>query len=141
MIPSLSEVVPPEGVELPVRWKDYGAKMVSTGVIDSKKFENIYRGQGGLTDIEKEMLYGKNNGNIIITTKNAGFILNLLWGFGLGNKNIILEKGEMSNPKYGGANRFASTGGWTISKNKAINHYSMHQFVTLTKKQQSSCGV
>ncbi len=131
-----SEVISQKGVELPIKWKDYGSKMISSGVIDIKKFESIYRSQGGLTNREKEMLYGKNNGNIIITPKNAGFVLNLLWGFALGNKNSILEKGEMTDPKYGGVDRFASTGGWTISKGGVMNHYSMHKFVVLTKNQQ-----
>jgi len=126
-------VAPVEGVEIPVRWNNFGSQMIKTGVIDSQKFESIYQSQGGLTAEEKKMLYGLNNGNIVINQKNSNFILNMLWGFGLGNKNPILEKGEMSDPKYGGTNRFASTGGWTISKGNPMNHYSKHSFVILTK--------
>ncbi len=133
---AISEVAPIDGVVLSVKWNDLGAKMVLSGIIDSQKFESIYARQGGLTDLEKNMLYGNNNSNIVITRENSGFILNMLWGFGLGNKNPILENGEMSDPKYGGAERFASTGGWTIAKGNPMNHYSKHEFVMLTSKQQ-----
>lgn len=40
------------------------------------------------------------------------------------------------DPQYGGAGRFASTGGWTLAKDDAMNHYSKHKFVTLTYEQQ-----
>jgi len=82
-----------------------------------------------------------------MTQENAGTILNLLWAFGLGNKNEILEKGPMVN--YDGreagspaealakAGNFASTGGWTLAKGNAMDHYSKHSFVTLTPDQQA----
>ena len=133
---SETEIASKNGVELPIKWGDLGAKMVEAGAIDSQKFESIYASQGGLTETEKEMLYGNSNKNIVITPENSGFILNMLWGFGLSNKNPILEEGEMSNPKYGGAQGFASTGGWTISSGDPMSHYSMHQFIALNPDQQ-----
>ena len=33
--------------------------------------------------------------------------LNLLWAFGLANKNRILEEGPMKDPRYGGVENFA----------------------------------
>ena len=72
-----------------------------------------------------------------MTQENSGTILNLLWAFGLANKNEILEKGPMMDKRYGGAENFASTGGWTLSKGDSMNHYSMHSFITLTPQQQS----
>ena len=42
----------------------------------------------------------------------------------------------MSDPAYGGAGGFASTGGWTLAKGSAMDHYSMHTFVTQTPEQQ-----
>ncbi len=82
-------------------------KMVQAGVIDEKKFES------------------------------ASTTLNLLWALGLSNKNPILEKGPMMDSSYGGADKFASTGGWTISVGNAMNHYSMHNFIELTPEQQA----
>ncbi|MBI2635203.1 MAG: hypothetical protein HYW79_01515 [Parcubacteria group bacterium] len=138
-------VLPPGGIEIPVRWNDLGSKLVDVGVIDKNKFEAIYSQRGGLIEEEKQILYGKNNGNIKITPENAGFWLNMLWAFGLSNKNKILENGPMTDLKYGGdASRFASTGGWTLAKGDpstgsrqgAMEHYSKHSFIILTSEQQ-----
>jgi hypothetical protein len=81
-------------------------RMIAAGVIDEAKFES------------------------------ASTTLNLLWALGLSNKNRILEEGPMTDPRYGGAGGFASTGGWTIAKGDAMDHYSMHDFVNLTPAQQ-----
>lgn len=42
----------------------------------------------------------------------------------------------MADPRYGDPSRFASTGGWTIAKGNAMDHYSAHPFITLTDAQQ-----
>ncbi|MDI6734386.1 MAG: hypothetical protein QMD50_02770 [Patescibacteria group bacterium] len=131
------KVLPSEGIILPVVWGDLGAKLVITGVIDSDKFKAIYEQRGLFTDEYKNLLLGDNNGKIKITGDNSGYLLNLFWALGLASKNPILETGEMTNPKYGGAQNFASTGGWTIAKGSPMNHYSHHKFFDLTSKQQA----
>ena len=117
-------------------WKNLGIKMVEAGVIDQEKFENLYAGRGGLSEADKKLLYGNDNGDIAITAENSGMMLNMLWALGLSNKNPILENGPMMDSRYGGAGNFASTGGWTLAKGSAMDHYSMHSFVTLTPSQQ-----
>ena len=135
---SLNEaVIPSDGVVLPVEWGNLGRQMVDNGVIDADAFEAIYAQRGGLSVVEQALLYGEGNGKLKINKQNAGAILNLLWAFGLSNKNPILEEGPMQNPKYGGADRFASTGGWTLAKGDAMDHYSRHPFITLTTEQQA----
>ncbi|OHB10734.1 MAG: hypothetical protein A3G05_00685 [Candidatus Zambryskibacteria bacterium RIFCSPLOWO2_12_FULL_45_14] len=109
-------------VELPVTWGDLSSKLVSAGVIDTDKFKvNTTRSDGKLE----------------ITNENQGLLLNLFWALGLASKNPILESGEMTNPKYGGAGNFASTGGWTIAQGNAMDHYSRHKFFDLTPEQQA----
>ncbi len=135
---ALAEAVAPSGgVTLPARWGDLGEQLVKAGVIDETQFKAIYAQRGGLTADEQALLDAPNNGNLTITPQNAGVVLNLLWAFGLGNKNPILENGPMQDPQYGGAGRFASTGGWTIAAGNAMSHYSQHQFATLTADQQA----
>lgn len=137
-VTQLSEqVVPAAGVELPVTWGNLGKQLVDKGVIDSKKFEAVYAKQGGLSDDDKKLLYEQDNKKIVINQNNAPIILNLLWALGLGNKDSILEKGPMVDPKYGGAGGFASTGGWTLSQGDAMTHYSKYEFITLTPAQQA----
>lgn len=132
-----AQVLPAEGVELPAVWGDLGRQMVKAGVIDQKKFESIYAQRGGLDSETKQMLLGSGNGKIKVTRENAQAILNLLWALGLGNQNEILEIGEMSNPQYGGAGNFASTGGWSLAAGDAMDHYSKHSLVKLTSDQQA----
>ena len=128
-------VVPQAGVELPVRWGGLGKRLSETGVIDDDAWRAFY---GNAMSPEWEQLFsGESQRNITITRENAGYLLNLLWAFGLANKNSILEEGEMSDPAYGGAGGFASTGGWTLAKGRAMDHYGMHTLVTLTPEQQA----
>ena len=42
----------------------------------------------------------------------------------------------MMDSRYNGADRFASTGGWTLAHGGATDHYSRHLFVTLAPEQQ-----
>lgn len=135
-------VLPEEGAVLPLKWNDLGKQMADAGVIDAQKFEAIYSQRGGLDEESKKLLYGENNGNLKITPENSGVVLNLLWALGLGNKNDVLDKGEMADPKYGGAGDppaggFASTGGWTLAEGDAMEHYSRHQFIALNPEQQA----
>lgn len=133
----ISAVLPKEGVELPARWGNTGLQMVEAGVIDNKAFEALYAGRGGLSEDELRLLYGTNNERLVITQQNAGLLLNLLWAFGLSNKNPILEEGPMRDPQYGGIEYFASTGGWTLAKGNIKDHYGAHEFVVLTPQQQA----
>lgn len=132
----LAQILPSAGVELPVVWGDLGQQMVKAGVIDQQKFTALYAQRGGLSAEDSKMLTAGGNGKITITTQNSGTILNLLWALGLGNKNSILETGEMQDPKYGGAAKFASTGGWTLATGNTMDHYSKHMFIRLTAGQQ-----
>jgi hypothetical protein len=124
------------GVVLPVVWGDLGAKLVSAGAIGADKFKAIYEKGGSFSDEYRELLLGLDNGKLKITKDNAGYILNLLWALGLANKNPILESGEMMDSRYGGAQNFASTGGWTLADGGAMEHYSRHKFFDLTPEQQ-----
>lgn len=93
------------------------------------------RGVPGLGELKMQMV----RAGVIDEAKfgTASTTLNLLWALGLSNKNRILEEGPMTDSRYGGAGGFASTGGWTISKGNAMNHYSMHNFIGLTPEQQA----
>ena len=134
---ALGEVLPSEGVILPIVWGDIGSKLVRTGVIDAEKLRATYVQRNAFSEEYETLLSGQSDEKLKITANNAGYLLNLFWALGLGNKNEILEKGEMINPKYGGAGNFASTGGWTIAQGSAMDHYSRHKFFDLTPEQQN----
>lgn len=130
-------VLPRGGVVLPVRWGDLGAKLVSTGAIDEERFKELYASRGEWGDEYERLLAGQNSGQLVMTEENSGYLLNLFWALGLASKNPILDSGEMMNPAYGGAGNFASTGGWTIARGNAMDHYSRHKFFELAPEQQS----
>ena len=130
-------VLPEKGITLPVQWGDLGAQLVREGVIDADKFKALYDGRESFTDEYQTLLLGKSDGTITITKENAGYLLNLFWALGLAQKNPILDSGEMVNKEYGGAENFASTGGWTHAKGNVMDHYSAHTFFTLTSEQQA----
>lgn len=130
-----SQVLPEEGVALPITWGDLGKRMITDGVIDEQKFRALF--EGGLTNTEEQMLSGNMNEQIVLTQQNSRYLLDLLWAFGLANKNDILDNGEMTDKQYGGAGNFASTGGWSLAKGTGIDHYSKHAYVTLTTEQQA----
>lgn len=121
---------------LPVRWGDLGMKMLSVGLIDEGKFENIYKSQSVYPEV-MELLYSDKNENLVMTEENSAMLLNVLWALGLGNKNEILDSGPMNDKKYGGAGNFAATAGWTLAKGHPMDHYSRHPFMMLTPEQQA----
>lgn len=125
-----------QAISFSLNWKNLGVQMVEAGVIDEVKFKNLYSGRGGLSEMDKKLLI-ENTENLVITEENSGVMLNMLWALGLSNKNPILENGPMMDPRYGGAGNFASTGGWTLARGNAMDHYSMHSFIPLTAEQQS----
>jgi hypothetical protein len=130
-----ASVMPSEGVALPVKWSDIGQRMVKDGVIEEEKFRAIFT--EGLNASEEQILAGQWNEPIVMNAQNSRFMLNMLWAFGLANKNVILEEGDMTNEQYGGAGNFASTGGWPLSRGEAMSHYSKHKYVSLTPEQQA----
>ncbi|TSC81762.1 MAG: Uncharacterized protein G01um101420_867 [Parcubacteria group bacterium Gr01-1014_20] len=143
---SESGVLPASGIELPIKWNDMGKRLAGSGVIDVEAFESLYSARGGLSPEEKKLLLGLTSGKIVMTERNSSYWLNLLWAFGLANKNSILEKGPMVNydGKVGSsaealakAGRFASTGGWTLAKGDPMDHYSKHEMIKLTPEQQA----
>ena len=63
--------------------------------------------------------------------------LNLLWAYGLANKNQVLESGPIMDPRYGGPTNMASVGGWTVTTGSVMDHYNKHTLATLTPDQQA----
>ena len=134
----IDEVIPIEGYEIPARWGSLGKQLIDGGVIDEDQFSELYASGGGLEDRELALLYGEDNGNLVIDRTNAHVLLNLLWALGLANENPVLIQGPMMDPNYGGYEGFASTGGWTLSVGPISDHYAKHNLIELNSDQQSA---
>jgi hypothetical protein len=126
----------PETVALPVRWEDIPKELVAAGVLDTRVFESVYRARAD-RDAALAVLSAGPEENITITRENAGAVLNMFWALGLGQKSGILTQGPMSDTRYGGAGRFASTAGWILSRGDAMEHFSRHPFLPLTPPDEA----
>lgn len=77
------------------------------------------------------------NGSIDPSKLSQVTELNLLWAYGLANKNQVLENGPIMDTRYGGPTNMASVGGWTVTTGSVMDHYNKHTLATLTGDQQA----
>ena len=76
---------------------------------------------------------------------NSQFVVDFLWAIGLAQKSDAYVKGPMGTDYKqslaGSAGKkdignFASTGGWTLAKGKAVNYLGRYELFNLTDEQQ-----
>jgi len=118
----------------------------STLQTQDNKNSNVQSGQATLTD-GGHILHLETERKILTTLTEKGAIdpaklpqvteLNLLWAFGLANKNQVLESGPITDARYGGPTNMASVGGWTITTGSVMDHYGKHALAALTPEQQA----
>lgn len=133
----LEKINPSQGYEINARYGDIGPKLLAVGAIDFEKMKSLYEQAGApLSSAQIKILTEGSDEKIRITPENSYFLLNLFWALGLANKNIILDEGKMT--KYGEdkIGNFASTGGWTLGREEAMNYYSKFEIIKLNSKQQ-----
>src|SRR3972149_6605482 len=129
-----SKVLPDEGYKIKVKWQDLGERLIQDGVIDEKKIAQAFFGTGQIPKEFSKYLDGSKQREIIINNETAQFWVDLFWGLGLANKNPILENGPMA--ESGNTANYASTGGWTLGKQDAMNYYSKFSYIQLSAEQQ-----
>jgi hypothetical protein len=133
------EINPEKGFRIKAKFGNIGPQMIKNGVIDLEKFKQTYSKSGQpLTAEQEKILVSGSDNEITIDRDNSYFLLNFFWAVGLNNKSVILEKGEIT--KYGGRQdlgNFASTGGWSLGKTKAMDYYSKNKLIKLTPEQEA----
>lgn len=131
-----AELLPEEGVVLPVKWGDLGEKLVSIGVIDEEAFMELFK-SGPLSSKNNEyesILAGNYDGNIVLTQENSRFVLNTLWALGLAQRSDVLDSMLEEYPEI---ENLAATGGWTVGKLDAMDYYGKFDLLGLSSEQQS----
>jgi len=126
------KVLPPDGYILPISWQDFGPRLISYGVIDLSKFEKAVR----LTDEQRKMLTQGTSSQIKIDATNSQFVVDFLWAVGLAQKSIVYQEGPMGKEYKDRAGNFASTGGWTLAKENAMNYFGRYELIGLSQEQQ-----
>lgn len=133
-----AKVLPDKGFQSKIKLGDSIVKLTEQGVIDQEKFEAIYKGRGELPAELKDVLTKPSDTPILLTKDNAGYYVNLLWPVGL--SNYMSSNGRSPVNANGGADLFgfASTGGWTLGKEKNGGAYfNKFTIVSLTPEQEA----
>lgn len=130
------EVLPQDGVELPVAWGDMGPRLLALGVIDEAKFRKAVP----LTPQQEKILLEGSDQKITIDASNAQFVVDMLWAFGLAQKSVVYEDGPMGREYKGKAGNFASTGGWSLARGDAMKYLNRFDLITLTPEQHKKVG-
>jgi hypothetical protein len=60
---------------------------------------------------------------VVFNQQTAYFLLNFFWAVGLSNKNPILDSGPIQEYSQGKIENFASTGGWSLAKNRWLKFF------------------
>lgn len=129
--------VMPERFGLGVAFGDKIMKMIETGAIDKQKFLALYEGRQPLTEQERRLLEASSNEEIVVTSQNANFILNLLWPLGIANKTSVLSDGPMGKEYKDQVGNFASTGGWTLGREEGGKLFNRFNLINLTSEQEA----
>jgi len=112
----------------------------SMQISDNQNVKAVLIDAGRILPLETEEKMLKiliSNGTIDPSKLSQVTELNLLWAYGLANKNPVLEEGPIMDTRYGGPNNMASVGGWTVTTGLVMDHYAKHTLTTLTPDQQS----
>lgn len=126
------KVIPSKGFELPISWGDLGPKLISAGVIDEKKFMEAVN----LNSDEEKILKEGTDEKIIINADNGQFVVDFLWAIGLAQKSNAYTEGPMGQEYKKDVGNFASTGGWTLAKNSAVDYLGKFELFNLSSDQQ-----
>lgn len=127
-----NKVLPDNGFTLPISWGDLGPKLIASGVIDKDKFVKA----ANLNSDEEKILEEGGDVPVTINADNSQFVVDLLWAIGLAQKSDAYIKGPMGTDYKKDIGNFASTGGWTLAKGKAVNYLGKYEFFNLTDEQQ-----
>lgn len=131
-----SDVLPKEGVELPVSWKDLGPQLIKLGVIDEAKFRKAVK----ITPEQENILTKNSEEKIRIDATNSQFIVDMLWALGLAQKSIVYDEGPLGKEYKKEAGNFASTGGWNLARGEAMQYLNRFDLIPLTPEQQKKVG-
>lgn len=138
---TVARVIPESGFRSRIKLADSIVKLVRHGVIDTRKFENLYAGRGGLPPELRKLLTAPSSEPIRLTRQNANLYVNLLWPLGLANHmagNAHSPINKRSPVKGQSLHDFASTSGWNLGKEREGGAYfNKLRIVELTAQQEA----
>ena len=131
---TLSRVLPAKGFQSRIALKDSILRLVEHGVIDRGKFFMTY-GQNNYPAEFANILSQPSHREILLTTANANYYVNLLWPIGLATRMAANAESPLVGESVDG---FASTGGWTLGvAASGGSYFNQFSVVTLTEEQEA----
>jgi hypothetical protein len=132
---AVSRVLPEKGFQSKIALRDSIVKLAEHGVIDRGKFFDFYGASGAHPDEFINVLSEPSNDQILLTTDNSTYYVNLLWPVGLAT-----HMGANAESPLNGKSlyTFASTGGWTLGREQNGGAYfNKLPIVKLTKGEEA----
>ena len=131
---AVNQVLPEQGFKTDIIFGDSMKILVESVVIVLKKFENLYKTRGGISDDMLKILTNGSSEQIVINDKTAPVYLNLFWAIGLSNKTKFNKQSPINGKDLYG---FASTGGWNLGKEENGGAYfNKIEVIRLTSEQE-----
>ena len=129
------QVLPANGHHSKVALDESIVKLVRAGVIDRDKFASLYAPRGGVTEELADLLNKQSPKPILLTRRNAGLYVNMLWPIGLANRMATNQASPLNGASR---NRYASTGGWTLGRQASGGDYfNSLSIVNLSASQEA----
>ena len=82
-----NQVLPKEGIALPVVWKDLGIQLIKLGVINRTKFDELYAQRGGLGE-DAKLLDSADNTSVLSLPQNFKSYSQFAVGFWSGQQKF-----------------------------------------------------
>jgi len=132
---TVAKVLPKEGFKSKIFLGESVINLVENGVIDKNKLEELYKNRGGIPNDLESALTSPSYTPINLTLKNSSTYLNLLWPLGLSN---YMTTNSQSPVNGSSLFNFASTGGWTLGKEKnGGTYFNKFKIVNLSSQQEA----
>lgn len=128
------KVFPKEGIKIRIFTGNSIPLMVSLGIIDLEKLQKQYQNRGNIPPEIMDLLTKPTTKPLTITADNQFWLVTLLWPLGLANK---LEMNRESPVSGKNLFNFASTGGWSLGKEKnGGTYFNKYNLIPLTPNQE-----
>lgn len=126
------QVTPNAGIDTGISFGDSIQKLIRAGALDPKKFRSSSK---DLPDWVERLFIAPSTDSIRFNRNTAPYLVDLLWPLGLSTKAAFNEKSPINTLRIPG---FASTGGWTLGRERnGYVYFNKIEAVNLTTQQEA----
>ena len=128
----VSHVTPSAGVNTGISFGDSILRLIAGGALDPAKLRSL---SGRLPDWVERLFAAPSMTPILFSYETAPYLVNLLWPLGLSTRTAFNRKSPIYTLRIPD---FASTGGWTLGREKnGYVYFNKIDAVTMTDQQEA----